>query len=57
MPHLQDYGSVAASIHGLSVSVTVDVLANKTDGHFMINATECSLSVDKLDIIFSGASR
>ena len=52
-----DNGSGNASFHDVSLSLSTDVLANETTGHFQLNTTSCSFSVDALDIIFGGESR
>ena len=52
-----DNGSGNASVHGVSLSVSTDILANESTGQFQLNATSCSFSIDAVELIFSGESR
>ena len=52
-----DNGSGNASVHGVSLSVSTDILANESTGQFQLNATSCSFSIDAMELIFSGESR
>lgn len=56
-PHLKDHGSVDISASGISLSVSVDVKANKTDGHMQLNSTGCSFNIDTIKVDFHGGAR
>ena len=61
-PHWIDKGSGEVSVSGVSLTISVDLLVNRTgssdeDGHFALNVTTCSFSVDNINVLFSGGTR
>ena len=48
------------SVSGLSLTISTDLLVNRTDpkdGGFAANVTSCSFSIDKIDLMFKGGAR
>ena len=59
-PYYTDRGSGEVSVRGLSLTISVDLLVNRTgsgDGRFAANVTSCSFSIDKIDLMFKGGAR
>ena len=56
-PHLKDHGSVDISASGVSLSVTIDIKANKTNGHMRVKSTSCSFHIGSIKIDFHGKER
>jgi hypothetical protein len=58
-PHFTDEGSGDVSIGGVSLTISVDLLVNRTgsgDGRFAANVTSCSFSIDKINMLFRGGA-
>ena len=59
-PYYIDRGSGEVSVSGLSLTISTDLLVNRTDpkdGGFAANVTSCSFSIDKIDLMFKGGAR
>ena len=56
-PHIKDHGSVDVSASRVSLSVAIDVKANKTDGHIKVKSTSCSFHIGSIKIDFHGKAR
>ena len=56
-PHLKDHGTVDISASGIELSISVNVTANRTDGHMQLNTTACSFSIGSLSVVFHGGAR
>ena len=56
-PYVKDSGSVDISAGGISLSVSVMALANKTDGHLELNSTGCSFTIGDIKVVFHGGAR
>ena len=59
---MTDKGSGEVSVSGVSLTISVDLLVNRTGssdegGHFALNVTTCSFSVDKVTLLFRGGAR
>ena len=56
-PHVKGHGAIDVTASGASLSLSVDIKANKTNGRMWIKCSSCSFDVGDLHIEFHGGAR